>query len=310
MGFQSGLAPNAVKTALDMVFMSEYEYPVLPGTATAETAGIFRQDSTDKAAVIVEQFQGVGYFGTRAENENVPEGTARVGNQKTFSVLNYSKAVPISKNLFDDDQHSVVDKMMTDCGRLARISRDKNAFNVLNLGFTTQTTNDGVAIFSNSHTTLGGDTVDNLETGVLNEANLNSLILSLMAQKTQDGTLGGFEPAVLLVPDILFKAANEITKSELRSGTANNDLNYFSNLFPGLQVMRSSFLNAAQGGSATAHFLLSRNASLFRWVRQALQTELVDWKISPKNEYVYKGEYREVVGAISYEGLCASNGTV
>jgi len=306
--FNSSLAPSVVKTAIDMVFDAEYGYTNLPGLATAETPGVFMQDTTDRAAVIVEQFMGPGYFEARAETADLASGTARVGNQKTFSVLNYAKQIDISKNLMDDDQHSVIETLIKKFARNARLTRDKNAFQQFNLGFTTVLTNDGVALFSNSHVTLNGDTVDNLEGGALADGTLNTSFNSLINQKTQDGTLGGHVPAILLVPTALFKTAQEVTKSVLKAGSANNDLNYYSEIYPGLQVFHSPFLGAGFGGSDTAYFLLSRDHSMFRWVRQAISTDLVDYKTQRNNNYIYKAEYREVVGPISFEGLIGSTG--
>lgn len=303
----SGLAPDDVKTALDKVFKTEFDYAADPGVATARTEGVFIQDTVDRAAVITEQYQGTGYFQVRAEQQGIPQGTARVGNQKTSSVVNYDKSVPISKNFFDDDQHTVVKKMMTDEGRLASLSQDKNAFQLYNLGFTTTLTNDAVAWFSNSHTTLNGTTVDNLETGVLNGTNLNTMFISLRRQKTQDGTIGGHQPVILLVPATLSKTAYETVDSELRPGTANNDLNYFSKIYPGLQVYTSPFLDET---STTAYFLLSRNHSATRWVRNGIQTDLVPYQYQANNDYIYKIGYREVCDVISYEGTVASNGSV
>lgn len=307
--YNSSFAPSVVKTAIDMVFDAEYGYASLPGIATAETAGVFRPDTTNRAAVIVEQFMGPGYFESRAEVADVPAGQAKVGNQKTFSVVNYAKSIDISKNLMDDDQHSTIDMMVRKFARNARLTKDKNAFNQFNLGFTTVTTNDGVALFSDSHIALNGETVDNLLTPALSESSLNTAINLLINQVTQDGTLGGHEPAILLVPTALFKTAQEITKSELRSGTANNDLNYYSSIYPGLQVYHSPFLGAGFGGSDTKWFLLSKDHSMFRWVRKPVETALVDWKTQRNNNYIYKAEYREVVGPISYEGVVASNAT-
>ena len=308
--YNSSQATNVVKTALDFVFDAEFGLETLPGYATVETAGIFMQESTDRAAVIGEQFMGAGYFEERAEMQDVPSGSARVGNQKTFNVVNYSKSIDISKNLMDDDQHSTIDKLVRNMARNARLTKSKNAFKVFNDGFTTALTNDAVALFSNSHITLGGDTVDNLETGVLSEANLDVAIQSLINQKTQDGTLGGHEAAVLLVPPALFKTAVIITKSELRSGTANNDLNYYSMMYPGLQVFQTPFIGAGYGGSDTAWFLLSKDHSIMRYVRQDVVTDLVDYRTQRNNNYIYKAEYREVVGAFSWEGVVGSNGTV
>lgn len=305
--YNSNLATNVVKTALDLVFNSEFSLTSVPGLATAETASVFKQDTTDRAAVITEQFQGTGYFESRSELQDVPAGTARVGNQKTFSVTNWAKSTDISKNLMDDDQHSTIDMLVKNMARNGRLTRSKNAFNVLNLGFTTTLTNDGVALFSASHVTLGGDTVSNLSTGsALSETTLNTSFNSLINQKTQDGTLGGHLPAVLLVPTALFKTACEITKSVLRQGTANNDMNYYSELFPGLQVFHSPFLGAGFGGSDTSWFLLSADHSVTRWVRQDIVTDLVDYRTQRNNNYIYKAEYREVVGAISYEGIVAA----
>jgi len=304
----SGLSPNVVKTALDKVFDATFS-EVKKYTADATHPLVFMQDSTDRSAVITEQFMGSGYWDARAELAPVASGTSRVGNQQTHAVVNYAKSLDISKNFFDDDQHSVVQLMVKNMARNAMITRDKNAFGVYSGGFGTYTTNDSVNVFSASHVTLNGDTVSNLVSGALADATLKTGIQSLLEQKTQDNTLGGHEPAFLLVPPALFPDACILTKSELRPTTANNDLNYVSMIYPGLQVLMSPFLGSAHGGLDTDWYLGSREHSMFRWVRQALQKELVDWKGQRNNNYIYKGEYREVVRPISYEGLVAGGTT-
>lgn len=308
-GLHGGVAANVVKTALDKVFNAEFDYPTLPGVATAEDSLVFMQDSTDRASVITEQFQGSGYWENRTELQDVPQGSNKVGNQKSFSVTNYSKSLDVSKNLFDDDQHSVVQMMIRNMARNARLTRDKNAVAIFVGGITgSVTTNDGVAVISASHVTLDGTTVSNDVSGALSDSWIESAIIALTEQKTQDGTLGGHEPACLFVPPALFKEANIFTKSELRPTTANNDLNYVSYIYPGLVVKQSPFLGSAHGGNDAYAFLLSRNHSVYRWVRQALQTDIVDYKYQRNNNYIYKGEYREVVGAIAFEGLVGTDG--
>ncbi len=309
-GLNIGLARNAVWTALDLVFDAEFDYPVMSGIATAESALVFNQSQSTKSGEIVEQFMGSGYWDTRAEQQDVPSGTNRVGNQKTFTHVNYAKAIDISKNFFDDDQHAVVQMMIKNFARNARLTRDKNAFDVYNLGFTSTTTNDAAYLFSASHTTLNNDTVSNLVSGALSDTTLETAIIALQEQMTQDGTLGGHEPGVLLVPPALFKEATIFTKSELRPTTANNDLNYVSTIWPGLVVYQTPFLGAANGGtgSDTAWYVLSKNHSMYRWIRQAVQTVLVDWKGQRNNNYIYKGEFRETIGPIAYEGMVGATG--
>lgn len=293
---------------MDKVFNAEFDYPAMTGVATAENPKVFMQSSADKSAVITEQFQGSGYWETRAEQADVPAGNTKVGNQKTFNVLNYSKSIDVSKNFFDDDQHDVVQMMVRNMARNARLTKDKNAFASYVGAFGTTNTNDGVDLISASHVTLDGTTVSNLISGALSDATLESAITSLIEQKTQDNTLGGHEPQCLLVPPALFKEATVFAKSELRPTTANNDLNYVSMIYPGLQIYQSPYLGAAHGGSDTAWFLLSQNHSMMRWVRQAIQTDIVDYKYQRNNNYIYKGEYREVVGPIAYEGIVGSTG--
>ena len=309
MSVNSNTSSNVVKTALDKVFFTEFDGEMNPGTATALDSSVFRQESTDRAAVITEQYEGPGYFEETQEEQDLASASPRVSNQKTSAVAKYTKAVDIPKNFFDDDQHMVVTRMIQDVARVGAKTRDKNAFSVLNNGFSTTLTNDGVALFSDSHTTLGGDTVDNLTDALLDADALNSAMVALEEQKTQDGTLGGHTASVLLVPSALFKTAAEITKSSVKVGASNDTLGYFSEYYPGLEVKRSPFLGTSQGGSDTQWFLMSRNHGVYRFEREAINTNLVGFEYSRNDNYVYKARYREIVDAITWEGAYASDGT-
>lgn len=299
------VSPSTVKTELDLVLFQKYDEKVGMGEVDATDGGIFAQKTIDRAAVITEQFKGVGNFEETAELAALPEDDFRVGNQKTFTVIKYAKAIPVSSEFYADDQHDTVNQAVAQAGLRARTTRDKKAFDfIFNKGFTTTTTNDGVALFSDSHVNLNGDTVDNkLASSALSEATLNTAIETLREMIAQDGENGGHSPATLLVPNRLFKTAIEITKSELRSGTANNDANYFSMAFPGLRVVTSRWIGASQGGSDTSWFLLSDNHSIARWVREPLSTGIVSPENTANDAYIYKMKFREVVGAISYEGV-------
>lgn len=298
------ISPNVVKTALDMVLFQNYDAK-FPMEADATDGAIFNQKTVDRSAVITEQFKGVGDFEATNEQEALPQADFRVGNQKTFPVLKWAKVLPISAEFHADDLHDTVNEAVKNAGMKARSTRDKYAFDfIFNKGFSTTTTNDGKALFANDHLTLSGETVDNLlGSTALTESNLNVAIETLRAQKAQDGTNGGHFASVLLVPPALLKTAIEITKSELRSGTPNNDMNYYSMAFPGLQVKTSRFLSAAEGGSDTSWFLLSANHSICRWVREGLKTDIVSPEFSANDTWSYKMKYRESIGVISYEGV-------
>ena len=96
-----------------------------------------------------------------------------------------------------------------------------------------------------------------------------------------------------------------VAKSVLRATTGNNDLNYFSEMYPGMKVVYSPFLDAT---STTAYFLGSQTHGVSRFERDAFFTDLVDWKFNANDQYVYKMRAREVVDSIEYSGLVGSTG--
>lgn len=308
MGFNSALNPNVVKTALDDVFYQEVNGESRPQLATAETAAVFKQDTADSSAVIMELFGGSGAWELTAEEQDLPSGTPRITNTKTFSVVKFAKSVDIPREFFEDNKHGSYEKMVRSFARRAVTTKNKNAFALFRNAFTTSLTSDGVALVSASHVTISGLTVSNKMTSVLSETSLNTAIAALEEQLSQDGEIDGHMAAVLLVPSKLYKLACEITESVQRSGTADNDLNVYSDKY-GIRVYTSPYLGATAGGSDTAWFLLSGTHSITRWVREGVNTNLVDFSVSRNDVYVYKGRYREVVGAMSYEGVIGSDGT-
>lgn len=309
-GINKGNAANVVKTALDEVFKTGFDYTDDPLLGRASDPLLFRQQNTDRSAHVSEQLLGPGYFQTKAEQQDVPTSTLRVGNQKTSTVLEYSNGMDVPRTFFDDDQHNVVNMAIEEFGAVAAKTQDKEALQTAYVdGFSSQQTNDAVAVFSNSHTTLGGLTVDNLETGVLTIDNFETANISLLEQRTQSGVLGLHSPRVLLVPSSLIKEALEITESELIPNSGNNAINYVSKRYPGLEVRYSPFLGAAESGSDVRWAVLSKNHKIVRIVREGLWTKLVDWETQRNNNNIYKAGYREVVDTLSFEGVVGSNGT-
>jgi len=304
----SNLNYNVVKTALDDVFMQDFKPTLFPGFIDATNGLVFVHDSKDRAAIIEEIFKGSGYWGERREEQDVKVSDARVTNNIVHNVVNFANSIEISKNFFDDNMHGTYEKMVKNFGKMAKKTQDKNAFAVYRNAFTTTLTADGATLISDAHTTIGGVTVDNKLTAVLTPDSLNSAMVALMEQKNQAGVIEGGVGRYLLVSPALFKRACEITKSELLADTTDNNVNMFSSMF-GINVMTSPYLGAVAGGSDPAWFLMTEDHSVRRWVRQAVETNLVDYIYQRNNNYIYKGEYREVVGALDYAGIVGSLGT-
>jgi len=312
MSLNSGANPNLVKTDLDDVLFPAFDAPAMPGFATAENALLFKQKSTTMGAVQEIEFAGPSKWKEHIEEEDVDEASVITDNPTTYNVKNWKQDLPIPKEFYDDDQHDTVTQATADMGRQGRGTRDENAMKVYFEGFTVTTTPDAAYLYSNSHTNLNGNTIDNLETGAMSPDNLELLVRALFLQKDQRGRHGGHNPSALLVPPALFKKATVYTESELEPGGPDNDRNYLSMIYPGLQVFQSPWMANTFNGvtnADTSYFLVGPNHRITRKVREPLNTTLVPWQYDRKDRYIYKGRFREVTYAGTWEGTVASNGT-
>lgn len=303
----SNVNPNVVKTELDDVFMQEWNVESHPGYVDQSSGMVFIQDSTDRAAEIEEIFKGVGTWNSREEEEDVEVDQARFDNKITFNVNNYDKSVRIPKIWFDDQMHGSYEKVVRDFARKGRVSQKKESFAIYRGAFDTYTTADGSYLCSDSHTTISGDTVDNKMTSALSPSSLKTAIKNLVEQKDQAGVIMGNMPNCLLVAPAMYDYACEITKSELKADTTDNNINPYSTEY-NLYVATSEWLGTAAGGDDNYWFLLSDNHAVRRWTREEIWTQLIDYVYTTNNNYVYKGGFREMVGAPDYVGIIGSTG--
>jgi hypothetical protein len=307
-GLNYSSSPNLelVKTALDKLFDQTMIEEAVTGKATALDPQVFTQDTADKAAVVSTVIGGGGYFDKTLDDISINRSVViNAPTPKTTLIAQFKKDMPISRSFMADQQLSAVSKAVRQQALTWAASRDRNAMGVYAGGFATYTTIDSAYVFSNSHTNQNGDTVDNLETGALTDDVLNTEVNSLRTQLSQTGVILGYEPKFLLTCSIGHKLGLVVAKSVLRAGTGNNDLNYFSEMYPGMKVVYSPHLDST---STTAHFVGSTSHGITRFEREALLTELVDWKVSENDTYKYKLRAREEVDAIEYSGLVGGTG--
>ncbi len=302
------LSPSVVKTALDMVSSAEFNKSVMPDQASVLDAMLFNQDSADSSAVITEVFGGIPMWDATAEEVALTRRAGRVKDQQTFSVVDYKVSIPITREFMRDNKWNLVAKQVRDAADKGVVTREQKGMALFRGGFTTTLTNDGAALFSDSHTTVSGDTVDNKSTSALDDTSLNTGLTALAEQKDQSGVVVGRRAKVLLVPPALYKQAVILTDSSLRPGTANNDANVYSSKY-GLVVKQSPYLGAANsGGSDTAWFLLSDMHSIYRWVREGFNTDYIGPEYSVNDEAAYKMRFAEVFGATQFDGVWGSTG--
>lgn len=308
----SGPSLELVKTLLDKLVDDMMQKPASNGKALPTDPIIFTQDTATNAAVVATVIGGGGYFEQTTQDVSpTQEANISAAPAKTALVIQFKQNLPISRTFMEDQQLSAVSKAVRQRYQAWMSSQQRNAFLVYANGFTGSTSNsttvDNVPLFSNSHLNENGDTVDNYETGVMSDSNLNILVVSLRGQIDQSGVIVGYEPDFLLTPSALDHDARTVAKSVLRAGTGNNDLNYYSEMYPGMQVKFNQFLDTV---STTAYFIGTQGHDVYRYEREAFFTDLVDWKTNENDLYKYKMRARELVDALSYVGVAGSDGTV
>ena len=308
MAFTEAQNLAIVRTELDTVFFQNFDYDGTdPGIVTATTDKLFRPIPIDRLAYIGEVSKATGLWSSIGETQTVPTQTPQVTNKYIINNLDFAQGIELSKNMFDDNMHGVWSENVRQFALMARVTQDNNSFKPFRNAFTTQLTADGSA-WIGSHTTISGATVSNiLASSPLNTTTLNNAFVALRQQKNQAGVILGGVPTYLVVPPKLLKLATEITDSVLISDSANNAVNVYRSML-GIEVMSSPYLSSDAGGSDTAWYLLSKNHSVSRLIRQGVQTALRNWDMSNNRTYFYQGNFREEVFVPDYAGAVGATG--
>jgi len=306
-GLTSGLNPNVTKTALDKVFYQKFAQKPGPQFTSSADNDVFQQDTSDRAAVIMEVFKGVGLWEDTAEQAEYKGDTPLVTDQITFTHSRYTKKFNITEEMMEDDLHSLVRNSVAQMGTKARVTQNSNGMGIYRNADGTTLTADGVALLSASHTNINGDTVDNTISGALAVSTLEEGINLLAEQVDQSGDIIGHEASTLLVPPALFKEATELTESQLLSNTAENTKNWVLAKY-GIKVKQSQYLGANAGGANDHWFLTGEFHSVMRWVRVPVQTRMLSGDYEANGDSVYRGRFREVYGAVSYEAFAGYEG--
>ncbi len=312
LNFDSAQNLILFKTALDKLYAEEKLEMATAGRAFATDPLIFTQETADKAAVVSSVLGGGGYFQKFTKDITRQNKVAiSAANARTTLIAKFKKDVPVSQDAMDDQQLEAVAKMVREQTKTWLASQDRNSFAVYAGGFAGTTTNsvtiDSANLYSNTHTNENGDSIDNYETAVMADAALNTLVVDLRGQVNQAGVIVGYEPKFLLTSSSGHHDGMTVAKSVLKAGGGDNDLNYYSELYPGMEVKMSPFLDAT---STTAYFLGSSGHGVNRFERKALTTTLVPWQVDEDDNFIYKMRAREETDAIYYNGAAGSDGTV
>lgn len=190
---------------------------------------IFRSKTSGKQDERESGITGFGLLVQKDENAPVTYEDPIQMYDVLYTHLTYAKGFKISKELYDDDQYNVMSSKPEQLGKAARRTEEISAANVLNRAFNTSYQGgDAVPLCSTVHprSDAGTSQSNASATGItLTEANYETGKLAMRKQLDDKGQKIDIRPNTLLIPIDLEKTANIIFNSNLRSGTADNDMN-------------------------------------------------------------------------------------
>ena len=209
----------------------------------------------------------------------------------------------IEDNLYD----SLSARYTKSLARAMAYTKQVKAAAVLNNGFSASYPGgDAVSLFNASHPLLSGGTNSNTPgTQVdLNETSLEAAVIQIAAWTDERGLLIAAKPKKLIVPPALMFTAKRLLDTELRVGTADNDINALKQM------------GAIPEGYTVNHFLTDTNAwflttdvtnGLKHFVRTPLQNSM-DGDFDTGNVR-YKARERYSFGWSDPLGMFGSSGS-
>ena len=130
----------------------------------------------------------------------------------------------IEDNLYD----SLSSRYTKALARAMAYTKQTKAAAVLNNGFdSSYPGGDGVSLFSNAHPLVSGGDNSNIPSTAadLNETSLEAAVIQIAGWTDERGLLIAAKPRKLIVPPSLMFVATRLLETELRTATADNDIN-------------------------------------------------------------------------------------
>lgn len=255
-------------------------------------------------------------FSQVAEGQNYDFEAPAQGANKTLKPAKFGLGISISEEAAEDGKFDEIADMVRKLAKSARESQEIQAMNIFNNGFSSETTSDGVAIFSASHTLPSGGTLRNKLSADadLSDTSLETMLIDFETQFIGDsGIIYQIRPRNLVVHPSNKRLAMELIGSDLRARTETNSTtgitnvnNYNSLQEDGLRVVSSPHLTDADAWFLSAEPV---DTGLRIISRKDIETKAAGADVGFQNDSIlYKCRYREKIGATEPYGVFGTSG--
>jgi len=272
-----------------------------------EHVGIYDAETSDRSFEEETKLSGFGQAPVKTEGAAIEYDTAQEAWTARYDHETIAMGFSITEEAIEDNLYDSLSARYTKAlARAMAYTKQVKAAALLNNGFTTYLTGDGVELFATDHPLVNGGTNSNEPATPtdLNETSLEAAVIQIAGWTDERGLLIAARPRKLCIPTNLMYTATRILETELRVGTADNDIN----------ALRTN--GSIPEGYAVNHYLTDTNAWFLKtdcpngmkmFTRAALKTGM-DPDFDTGNAR-YKARERYSFGTSDPLGVFGSPGT-
>lgn len=189
---------------------------------------IYEVETSERAFEEEVKLSGFGAAPVKNEGMPIAYDNAQEAFIARFNHETIALGFSLTEEAFEDNLYESLSIRYTKAlARAMAYTKQIKAAALLNNGFTTYQSGDGVTLFNTAHPLVGGGVNSNRPaTGAdLNETSLEAAVIQMSLWTDERGLLIAAKPRKLIVPTQLQFVATRLLETELRVSTSDNDIN-------------------------------------------------------------------------------------
>lgn len=206
--------------AIDSIYMQHKDLD----ESKAPWKQIFAVRKSNRQFENVTGFTGFGQFGNVSEGENVPLMNIYQLYDKKFTHTKWAGAWQVTEEMEDDDQDELVASLARAFARSFRFTKEVDMANVLNNGFSTETSADGSAIWT-THTLQDASTINNSASTDFGVSAAQAMYNHFATLTDDQGIRCHLRPELIVAHPNMKWVIGEVMGSELKPFVSTNERN-------------------------------------------------------------------------------------
>ena len=193
-----------------------------------EHAEVYETETSERSFEEEVKLSGFGAAPVKPEGSAITYDNAQESFTARYNHETVAMGFSITEEAMEDNLYDSLSARYTKAlARAMAYTKQVKAASLLNTGFTSFQSGDGVTLFNANHPTVAGGTNSNRPAADadLNETSLEQAVIDIAAYRDERGLLIAARPRKLIVPPALMFVATRLLETELRVGTADNDIN-------------------------------------------------------------------------------------